>query len=175
MAGVLAEASFGLDSAVVDFGWRADSGEPWRLLTSQFVHLGHVHLAANLFAAALIVWSCNQFQLSTRLPAATLATLAGVGLGLQFGPWAITWYVGMSGLLHGLFAWLCLHLAVRASFARPVRKFAGVLYLGGWFKVLITLTTPLGATGWLGIPQVTPVHLYGYLAGTLWALLRRTK
>jgi rhomboid family GlyGly-CTERM serine protease len=179
-AGILAgAASFGPGSAVADLGWRAGggTGASWRLLTAHFVHLGAAHLAANIFAATLIGWSCDQLGVSARLPAAALASLAGVGLGLEFGPWAITWYVGLSGLLHGLFAWLCLSLALSPPAERSpgMRKLAAALYLGGLLKVVVALATPLGAPGWLGIPQATPAHLYGYLGGTLWAFLRRER
>lgn len=179
-AGILAAtASFAPDGAVAELGWHAGggAGASWRLLTAHFVHLGAAHLAANLFAATLIGWSCDQLRVSARLPAATLASLAGVALGLEFGPWAISWYVGLSGMLHGLFAWLCLFLALSPSAERSqdVRKLAAVLYLGGLLKVAVALATPLGAPGWLGIPQATPVHLYGYLGGTLWAFLRRER
>jgi rhomboid family GlyGly-CTERM serine protease len=179
-AGILAAAaSFGPDSAVADLGWWAGGGTGaiWRLLTANLVHLGAAHLAANIFAATLIGWSCDRLGVSARLPAAALASLAGVGLGLEFGPWAITWYVGLSGLLHGLFAWLCLSLVLGPSSEGSARvgKFAALLYLGGLLKVVVALATPLGAPGWLGIPQATPVHLYGYLGGTLWAFLRRER
>ena len=187
-AGILAAAaSFAPDSPVATLGWWAGGGAEavwrpawrplWRLLTTHFVHLGAAHFAANLFAATLIGWICDRLHLAGRLPAATLASLAGVGLGLEFGPWAIAWYVGFSGVLHGLFAWLCLYVALTPSAERSalVRGLAAALFLGGLVKVVAALTTPVGAPGWLGIPQATPVHLYGYLGGMLWAFLRRAK
>jgi rhomboid family GlyGly-CTERM serine protease len=179
-AGILAAAaSFAPDSPVAALGWRAGGGAEaaWRLLTAHFVHLGAAHFAANLFAATLIGWICDQLHLASRLLAATLASLASVGLGLEFGPWAIAWYVGFSGVLHGLFAWLCLELALTPSAERSatVRGLVVALFLGGLLKVVVTLATPVGAPGWLGIPQATPVHLYGYLGGMLWAFLRRAR
>jgi rhomboid family GlyGly-CTERM serine protease len=178
--GVLAVlASFGPATPVSALGWRAGGGvdSAWRLLSAHFVHLGAAHLAADLSAAVLIGWSCDRLGLAHRLPAAALASLVAVDLGLEFGPWAIGWYAGLSGVLHGLFAWLtlCLVLSPSAEGSRRLRWMAAALFLGGLLKGAVGLGTPVGAPGWLGIPQATPAHLYGYLGGTLWAFLRREK
>lgn len=176
-AGLAAAASFAPHAAVSSLVWRAGGGveTSWRLFTTHFVHLGAAHLLANLVAAALIGWTCDRLHLAGRLPGATLASLVGVDLGLAFGPWTVDWYVGLSGLLHGLFAWLCLALALDPRGGKSTRGLAAALCLGGLVKVLLTLGETVGAPGWLGIPQATPAHLYGYLGGALWALSRRVK
>ena len=179
LAGIVAAAILGLDSPVASLGWRADSGfeSVWRLVTAHFVHLGALHFAVNFFAALLIGWVCDQLHLAGQLASATLACLIGLGIGLEFGPWAIAWYVGLSGLLHGLFAWLCLELVLAGEPARParLRVLAAVLLVGGLVKVVANLDTPVGAIGWLGIAQAPPAHLYGFLGGTFWAILRRLR
>jgi rhomboid family GlyGly-CTERM serine protease len=179
MAGVLAAAGFVCDSPVESLGWwgGGEVGAAWRLLTAHFIHLNAAHGLANLVAALLIGWSCDRLGLSGRLPAATLAALVSVDLGLVFGPWTITWYAGFSGVLHGLFAWLCLCLALTPLPGRSasMRGLAMVLFLGGLVKVVAALATPVGTPGWLGVPQATPAHLYGYLGGTLWVFLRRER
>lgn len=164
-------------NAVTRFGWQASSMPAWpySLITAHLVHLGAVHLAFDLPAALLLGWASDRFGLGRRLLLAALASLVGVDLGLIYGPWTINWYVGLSGVLHGEFAWLTLSLALRPAASRAERIVAVLLCLGGLAKVLIGLSTPVGATDWRGMPLATPVHLYGYGAGLLWAVLRRVK
>ena len=178
--GVLAAAaSFTTQIGVLTLGWRIGSiyDAPWRLLTSQFVHLGPAHFSVNFLAAVLLGVVCDRLHVTRQLFGATLASFVAVCTGLEWGPWPLNWYVGFSGVLHGLFAWLCLSIARTTTTARfwSARAGALALYAGGLIKVVSALSIPVGSPGWLEIPQATPVHLYGYAGGTLWALLRRGK
>ncbi len=150
---------------------------PWRLITAHFVHLSAVHFAANFIAAVLIGAICDRLDLSRQLLTSSLIAMVCVDLGLEFGPWRIDWYVGFSGVLHGTFAWLCLLLVLSPAQGRwwGLRGVVGALFLGGLVKVLASLSIPVGSLGWQGIPQATPVHLYGFAGGTFWALLRWPK
>lgn len=157
---------------VTAFGWRAGGGwvDSWRLLSAHFVHIDVRHLAINLAAAFLLlgagIWL---YGLCATLVAGAASMLA-VDLGLLLGPWPIEWYVGMSGLLHGILAWLAVSLLLQPG-DRVGRLMAGLLVAGGSLKVWLDLTHPLGEIGWLGVPLATPAHLYGWLGGTAWALL----
>ncbi|MFK7889406.1 MAG: rhombosortase [Granulosicoccus sp.] len=81
---------------------RIDSGQWWLLLSGNFVHLGLGHLWMNLAGLALVValvW--NHFTASQWLFVILLSS-ASVGVGLWiFNPY-ISFYVGFSGVLHGL-------------------------------------------------------------------------
>lgn len=180
LAGLLAVlASLSMPDPVATLGWHAAAGasRPLSLVSAHFVHLGYGHLATNVLAALLLGWCYDRFGLAGRLPSAALVSLAAVDLGLLYGPWPVAWYVGLSGILHGIFAWLTLslvrHPAIRDS--RSARIFAGLLFMGGLLKAVAGLAVPVGWVDWRGIPLATPVHLYGYLAGALWAWLRRDR
>lgn len=180
LAGLLAVlATLAPPDPVASFGWHAAGSANWplALVSAHFVHLGFGHLAVNVLAALLLGWCCDRFGLAGRLPAAALVALGAVDLGLVYGPWPIAWYVGLSGLLHGVFAWLTLSLVWHPGLSdhRSVRIGAGVLFLGGLLKVVTGLAVPVGGADWRGIPLATPVHIYGYLAGALWAWLRRDR
>lgn len=78
-------------------------GELWRLLTGNLVHLGLSHLALNLAGLVLV---CGLFHKSLTarqwlvvLFICALTTTLGL---LVFSP-QVAWYVGLSGVLHGLF------------------------------------------------------------------------
>jgi membrane associated rhomboid family serine protease len=166
-------------SPVETLGWHAGGGiaSAWRLISAHFVHLGPVHLAVDGLAMLLIAWSADRFGLAARLPGAALASLLAVDLGLLIAFWPIAWYVGLSGWLHGLFAWMSLRLALSSGLKHPphLRVLAALLFLGGLAKVALAVHVPIGSVGWLGVAQATPAHLYGYLGGMLWAVLRRDR
>ena len=78
-------------------------GEIWRLVTGNLVHLGWEHLLLNL-TGLLLIWLLFGRLLSTRqwLIVTVISCLA-VGLGLLLFNPDLDWYVGLSGMLHGLF------------------------------------------------------------------------
>jgi rhomboid family GlyGly-CTERM serine protease len=80
------------------------AGEWWRLLSGNFVHLGYWHLLLNVLSLALLVLLCPE-RLS---PAEWLRRLVVIGVGMSvclyfFVP-SVQTYVGLSGLIYGLFA-----------------------------------------------------------------------
>jgi len=77
------------------------AGELWRLLSGHFVHLGITHLLWDA-AGFLLVWylvghSFDRMQWVFVL----LVTIVGIDLGFWFLEPNLSWYVGLSGLVHG--------------------------------------------------------------------------
>jgi rhomboid family GlyGly-CTERM serine protease len=158
--------------------WRLERGlalaEPWRLASGQLMHLSWMHMLMNL-AGLGIVWALFGRDLQARQWAAAIfACGAGVNLGLLgFSP-DLDWYVGFSGILHGL---LAAALLVRI-FRRPTVLTALVLIglaaklaweqLGGGEADTAHL---------IGGTVVVDAHFYGALAGAAWGgfliLIRR--
>jgi rhomboid family GlyGly-CTERM serine protease len=79
-------------------------GEFWRLATGHFIHLGWPHLVLNL-AGLMLVWYIvgAAFELRCWL-IIIVATVVGMDIGFWFLEPQLLWYVGLSGLLHGLLA-----------------------------------------------------------------------
>ena len=80
------------------------AGEIWRLFSGHFVHLGWSHFALNA-AGLLLIW----YLVSGRFSAATwlivgILAIAGIDVGFWLLQPHLQWYVGLSGLLHGLLA-----------------------------------------------------------------------
>ena len=139
-------------------------GEVWRLVTGHWVHLGWWHLALNL-AGLVLVWHL----FGRMLPAAGWwVVLGGVAVGqsvaLMLLHPEIHWYVGLSGILHGL-------LAVGALAALPRMPLigAGALLLLVAKLVLEALQPGVGVadSDWLGGPVLVESHRYGAFAGAL--------
>lgn len=144
-------------------------GEWWRLVTGNLVHLGPRHLLLNLVGAALIVVLGGRVLAGRRGLAVATGSLLGVGLGLLVLSPAVSWYVGLSGALHGLLA----ALAVEHAFD-PVTRRWGVAF-GAALAAKLTweqLAGPVPLTAAAaGGPVVVVAHLHGAIAGALIALV----
>ena len=88
-----------------------EAGQWWRLVTCSFVHLGsgyhlgplHWHWLLNELGLAIYVMLCPE-RLSVAVWCRRVLLLAlGMGLALHFWVPALQQYVGMSGVIHGLF------------------------------------------------------------------------
>lgn len=138
-------------------------GEIWRLLTGNFVHLGWPHLGMNL-AGFILIWLLFGRLLSLRQWLITLfVSAAGVGAGLWLLDPALEWYVGLSGLLHGLFV-----VGIAASLAQGQRaEWLLLLFLIGklvWEQLFGALP---GSAETAGGAVVVDAHLYGAISGLL--------
>ncbi len=78
-------------------------GQLWRLWSAHFIHLGTWHLLLNLGALWLFALICpvRWSRVGWLLRLGVLA--AGTSLGLLWWMPSLQWFVGLSGLLHGLF------------------------------------------------------------------------
>ena len=141
------------------------TGEWWRILTGQLVHLDATHLAMNV-AALVLLWCLYIGDARPRewLLMALGAALA-VGLGLWFLEPGIGWYVGISGALHGLWAGGGIACRKRWPLESGVTLalLVGKLGLEVWYGPVSGL---LGAS----LTVVTAAHRYGALGGAAVAL-----
>lgn len=85
------------------------SGEIWRLFTGHFAHMSWTHLLMNLLGLAL-TWGLFGHHLPTKRWVHTIAFAAlGTSLLLLILDPNLHWYVGLSGVLHGMFIVGCLY------------------------------------------------------------------
>lgn len=144
-------------------------GQLWRLLTGNLVHLGWVHLLRDL-AGLFLIWGLFASRLSERSwLALMLVSALAVSLGLLACSPQVAWYVGISGVLFGLF---CAGALLEWR-ERP--RYAGALLLG--MAAVIGWTLHAGAlpgeTRDLGGAVVPQAHLYGALGAAAFILLRQ--
>jgi membrane associated rhomboid family serine protease len=91
-----------LVSAGANLGGLSAGPQPWRLITSTFLHVGIVHLAFNMLVLYTIGGSCE--QLFGRLGYLTLYMLSGIGGSLGSILWdPIVVGAGASGAIFGLY------------------------------------------------------------------------
>jgi len=139
----------------------------WRLLSGHFVHLGWPHLVLNLVGCMLVWFLFSRDYGLRQWFFVVLASIACMDIGFLWLNSSLAWYVGLSGLLHGLFA---------AGLIAWLRD-------GGWeawamlviFGAKITweqFSGPLPFTAEsAGGPVVVDAHMYGAIGGVIAALL----
>lgn len=78
------------------------AGQLWRLVTAHWVHLGWTHALLNVTALG-VVWALFADVMSRRdWLAAVLLSMAAIDAGLYWLDPGVEWYVGLSGVLHGV-------------------------------------------------------------------------
>jgi len=142
---------------------RADilHGQVWRLLTGNFVHANWRHLAMDL--AGLMIWMALASYLETRRSFLILlfGSGLGVGLGLLLLDPQVGWYVGLSGILHGLFAASAIRLLSRREWLGGLALLAAITLKIIWEQRI----GDLGTAKLLGVPVLVDAHLYGAVTG----------
>jgi rhomboid family GlyGly-CTERM serine protease len=139
------------------------AGEWWRLVSAHFTHLDAHHTALNCLGLALL-WALFARDFSPRRWLFILAaTISVIDLGLWLLAPRVEWYLGASGVLHGVLA-----AGILAALARGER-IAWVLLVLLLFKLLYEQFA--GASALLpGIPVVPQAHLLGVVGGLSAAL-----
>lgn len=142
-------------------------GQWWRLLTGNFLHTNLWHLVMNL-GGLWVMYLLHGFHFNLKgylLLILSLSLLEGLGLFLLYP--GLHGYVGLSGILHGIFAF---------GAVQDIRT----KYRSGWLLLVgviakVTYEQIYGAsqdvTALIGARVATESHLIGLCAGLLCALL----
>lgn len=143
------------------------SGEIWRLLTGHLVHLGVSHYVLNA-AGLVLVWFLvgREFARSHWLWIMA-GSVAAIDLGLWILSPELQWYVGLSGLLHGM-------LAAGIVAGWPERRAEALI-----LSVVVAgklafeqLVGPLpGSESTSGGAVIVDAHLYGVIGAVLVAAM----
>ncbi len=144
-----------------------EAGQLWRLLSGHFVHLGWSHLLLNLAGLALVAWLVGPAFDWLGWLFVGFVSIAVIDAGFWFLYRDLGWYVGLSGLLHGLLAAGLLR-GVVARDREAIILTAFVLAKLAWEQVVGPLP---GSESTSGGAVIVDAHLYGALGGVLGALL----
>lgn len=141
--------------------------EWWRLVSAHLVHFDLQHGVLNAAALVLTAWIVGRRVAIAEWLLLAAGSLIAVDLGLYWLSPDIDWYVGASGLLHGLFAGGALILALRG---RDLMGGVMLLLLAGKLAYEhLSGGTSLFMDG-AGFAVVTEAHLYGAVGGLATAL-----
>lgn len=138
-------------------------GELWRLVTGHFVHLNPGHLVLNLAGLALVWVLVGGGYRALAWWLVIAFSVAVMDAGFWFLDPGLSWYVGLSGLLHGL---LLAGTVDRLRDAPIESAVLGLLVIGklAWEQYAGPLP---GSEASAGGSVVVNAHLYGAIAGTL--------
>lgn len=132
----------------------------WRLFSGQFIHYGSYHLFMNV-AALLLVGFILLRNISLFIYLELLATtLTAVGLGLYINNSELSYYAGLSGVLHGLIVAGLLLTLVETPMFNGLALFAVAGKLLQEQSASFDVNHPL-----LPVPVAVDAHVYGALAG----------
>ncbi len=167
---LMAFGELGQEALRYDRVW-IGQGEGWRLLSGHFVHLSWSHLLLNS-VGLLLVWFLVGRNYDWRSWLLVIAVILCVmDLAFWFLSPELYWYVGMSGMLHGL-----LLAGIAARLPRVDAETAILLILLvlkiGWEQYGGPVP---GSETTSGGPVVVDAHLYGALGGALGGLLLRIR
>jgi rhomboid family GlyGly-CTERM serine protease len=144
-------------------------GEWWRLITGHIVHLGWTHLALNVMGLALM-WALFLPDYGWRAwTLILLSSLIAIDAAFFFIERDVRWYVGLSGVLHGVMAAGTLAYLTR----REPGAWILLPFLTGkliYEQLVGTMPYSLDSAGG---PVVVDAHLYGVLGAVVAVLALR--
>lgn len=138
-------------------------GEWWRLVTGHFVHLGWAHLGLNVMGLTLM-WALFVSDYTPRQwLIIVVGSIAAIDAGFLLLSPELTWYVGLSGALHGVMAAGTLaHLRRR----EPDGWILAVFLVGKLVYEQVIGVMPYSLKS-AGGPVVVDAHLYGAIGALL--------
>lgn len=142
-------------------------GEYWRLLSGHFVHLGYPHLLLNLIGLLLVWLLVGRHYSTQRWVLVAAISIAVMDAGFWFLEADLRWYVGLSGLLHGLLLAGAI-AGIRSLPAESIVICAAVVAKLAYEQ----LVSPLpGSESLAGGAVFVNAHLYGAIGGALSAFV----
>ena len=138
-------------------------GELWRLVSGNLTHTNWPHMIMNSLGLAIITFIFRRYLTSQRLSLLILSIAGFIGITLLMSP--MVWYAGLSGVLHGLFAWGAIQ-DIKAK-----DKLGWVLLIAVIAKVLWEQVSGGSASSaeLIGARVAVEAHLAGVLGGLLFA------
>jgi len=143
---------------------RIFDGQLWRLISAHAVHLGWGHALLNFLAFVLIVAIFPESLLHRAGAWLFVASVLSVDAGLLLWRPEILWYVGLSGVLHGLLAGACV-LAGRRLEGRILLLMLAAKIIWEQSRGALPSTATLA-----GGPVVVDAHLFGAIGGLIWGI-----
>lgn len=147
-----------------------EAGQWWRLLTGSFVHLGWYHWLLNELGLLVLVLLCPE-RLSPLVWARRVLLLAlGMSLGLFLFTPQLDNYVGMSGVIHGLFVLGLMPQVLR----RDLIALGCLAYLLGKLGWELIFGAPVSDEQAIGGQVVLQSHLFGSICAFIYGLVFRS-
>lgn len=157
---------------LIDIAYRRSaiqSGEWWRLVTGQYVHNNLAHLLMNVIGLVIIYTLASLYRHANTYIAALVLTTPALGLALFYFEKDLEYYVGISGVLHGVL------VALGIVFASTSSKRLGYLLVFSvsvkvYFEYIGVLSVD-NVQQAIGIPVCFGAHHLGVISGVVLAFV----
>lgn len=165
---LLAVTAFLFDGYVARFDYHKTAilgGEFWRLISGHLFHTNYVHFILNIAGLSLLTALHYRYYHWPEYSALIIVNMCSISaLMLLNSP--LEHYVGLSGVLHGVFVWGAL------KDIEHKEKTGVLLFLGIWLKVvheqLYGASSEVAAL--INASVAIDAHLYGAITGSLFYL-----
>ena len=165
---ILISFAMALGGSTASFWFRYDrdaimSGEIWRIITGHFVHLGWKHFIMNI-AGLLLIWLLFGRLISTlKWALCIIINALFISIGFIIFNKDLNWYVGLSGVLHGMFVCGAIASLVQGYRAEALLL---ILLIGKLIWEQLQGALP-GSAVFAGGDVVVDAHLYGAIIGAV--------
>ncbi|MEP1446784.1 MAG: rhombosortase [Paraglaciecola sp.] len=140
-----------------------DNFQWWRLLSGHFLHTNNVHLLLNLIGLSLLWALHGQYYATLRYLLIFVSLCLGTSAGLYLFSPQMQWYVGLSGVLHGMFI-----LGAYFDIRNKLRS-GWILLAGVWLKVMHEQIygASQDVAKLISANVAIDAHLFGAISGSL--------
>ena len=167
---ILVSFAFALGGASSNLWFRYDrdaimDGEIWRIITGHFVHLGWKHFIMNIAGLILIWLLFGRLMTTWKWVVCIIVNALFISIGFILFNKDLNWYVGLSGVLHGMFVCGAIASIVTGYRAESVLL---LLLVGKLIWEQLQGALP-GSASFAGGDVVVDAHLYGAIIGLVCA------
>lgn len=145
-----------------------ETGQWWRIITAHFMHSNVIHFGVNIVGLLLLWLLHGEYVKPKSFFINILVLCAGISLCIYMWSASIYWYVGLSGVLHGLFAWgVIIDISLK-------RKTGYVLLLGLIIKIVEEqfFSSSQYMSTLIDVSVAVDAHFYGAVIGIILGLIK---
>lgn len=139
----------------------------WQLISAHFMHNNLAHYVVNMAGLGVLYLLHGEYARVKSFSVNIVVLGVGISVSIYYFSPTLVWYVGLSGILHGLFAW---GVIIDLYYKRRT----GYLLLFGLFIKLMheQLSQPSTAMAdMIGVRVAIDAHLYGAIIGIMLGIL----
>lgn len=145
-------------------------GEWWRWVSGNFVHLGWYHWVLNMLGIVVLVLLCPERLSPLVWTRRVLLLSVGMSAGLYIFVPSLRSYVGMSGVIHGLFVLGLMPQVMK----KDLIALGCVLYLVGKILYELYAGAPVSDEQAIGGSVVVESHFFGSLSAFIYGFIFNT-
>jgi len=144
------------------------SGEVWRIFSGHLVHLGWSHLIMNICGLAFVWLLFGHLIKPSTWLWISVASAAGISSAMMLFDPMLEWYVGFSGVLHGmLIAGIVISININTTYRAELLLLLLLLAKLFWEQLIGPLP---GSANVAEGKVIVDAHLYGAISGLVASL-----